>query len=180
MLGRLLHPSFLSTATSRSRIAGYTLDRYGRNGSTDTGPDRGTKANTVEGYSPPALRQSTYRLLRWGAIYNVPESEITVEPFEIPPHWPRARLRVRLNRWGSGFPECWRARGLGNSPMDRDKLLRLYWQLGLKLSWAEDAEEAGIQQNRQLLVEHQLKVFKMPRSGGYGPCPYAHAAGAQS
>lgn len=41
-----------------------------------------------------------------GAIYPVPESEIVVEPFEIPPHWPRAYgMDVGWNRtaavWGA-------------------------------------------------------------------------------
>lgn len=41
-----------------------------------------------------------------GAIYQVPESEITVEPFEIPAHWPRAyAIDVGWNRtaclWGA-------------------------------------------------------------------------------
>ena len=45
-----------------------------------------------------------------GAIYPVPESEITVEPFAIPDHWPRAYgLDVGWNRtaavWGAKDPD---------------------------------------------------------------------------
>jgi hypothetical protein len=41
-----------------------------------------------------------------GVIYPVPESEITVEPFNIPDHWPRAyamvvNWRVTAALWGA-------------------------------------------------------------------------------
>ena len=47
-----------------------------------------------------------------GAIYPVPESEITVDPFDIPPHWPRAfgmdaggGVRPTAAVWGAEDPE---------------------------------------------------------------------------
>jgi predicted phage terminase large subunit-like protein len=58
-----------------------------------------------------ALTQALNRLYRVSsAIYTVPESEIEVEPFEIPSHWPRCfGMDIRWNRtaalWGARNPQ---------------------------------------------------------------------------
>lgn len=132
-----------------------------------------------------------------GAIYPVPESDFTVDPFQIPEHWPRAyALDVGWNRtaalWGavdrdsqtvylysehyrgqaepSVHAEAIRARGdwlngvvdpaaRGRSQADGKQLLSQYQDLGLNLTEAENAVEAGIYNVWQRLSGGRLKVF---------------------
>lgn len=132
-----------------------------------------------------------------GAIYPVPESEIKVDPFEIPAHWPRAyAMDVGWNRtaviWGaidrdsgvtylysehyqgqaepSVHAEAIRARGKwipgvidpasrGRSQFDGDRLFHTYKELGLDLTKAKNAVEAGIYAVWQNLASGKLKVF---------------------
>ncbi|EPR44570.1 phage DNA packaging protein GP2 [Desulfovibrio sp. X2] len=149
---------------------------------------------------PPHQREARARgvpQLGAGAIYPVPETEITVAPFEIPAHWPRAfGLDVGWNRtaavWGAwdragavlylyaehyrGLAEpevhaqAVRARGewiagvidpasRGRSQADGRSLLAIYQGLGLELSCAENAVEAGIYRVWSLLSTGRLKIF---------------------
>ena len=133
-----------------------------------------------------------------GAIFPVPESEITCEPFELPEHWPRVyAMDVGWNRtaviWlaidresqtvyaysehyrGQAEPsvhaEAIRARGewipgvcdpaaRGRSQKDGEQLLQQYTDLGLNLTPADNAVEAGIYAVWQRLSGGRLKVFK--------------------
>lgn len=74
--------------------------------------DEDTKRQLLE-RTPPYLRDARSKgtpSLGAGAIYPIPESEITVPTFPIPPHWKRAfTLDVGWNRtaalWGAEDPE---------------------------------------------------------------------------
>lgn len=137
-----------------------------------------------------------------GAIYPVPESDITVDPFEIPEHWPRVyALDVGWNRtaalWGaidrdsqtvylysehyrgqaepSVHAESIKARGdwipgvidpaaRGRSQIDGEQLKNQYVDLGLLLTEADNAVEAGIYAVWQRLSGGRLKVFKTMQS----------------
>lgn len=134
-----------------------------------------------------------------GAIYPIEESEITVEAFKIPPHWPRAyAMDVGWKRtaalWGAYDREAmsWylyaeyyrghaepsvhaagiRARGewipgcidpaaRGRSQDDGKKLTDSYRDLGLDLTLADHAVEAGIFDVYTRLSEGTLKVFSL-------------------
>ncbi len=133
-----------------------------------------------------------------GAIYQVPESEITVDDREIPKHWKRCYgMDVGWNRtaavWfaidsetgiayiyhvyyrghaepavhaqGIKAPGDWipgaidpAARGRGQA--DGHSLADMYNDLGLKLTYANNAVEAGIYEVWELLSSGRLKVFK--------------------
>ena len=133
-----------------------------------------------------------------GAIFPVPESDLTCEPFEIPEYWPRVyALDVGWNRtaaiWlaidresqtvyaysehyrGQAEPsvhaEAIRARGewipgvidpaaRGRSQKDGEQLLQQYTDLGLNLTAADNAVEAGIYAVWQRLSGGRLKVFR--------------------
>ena len=133
-----------------------------------------------------------------GAIYPVPESEIIVDDFEIPEHWPRVYgMDVGWNRtaavWGAidresdtiylysehylGESEppmhtaAINARGVwipgaidpaarGRSQNDGKMLLQDYIDLGLNLTNADNAVEAGIYNVWTRLSTGRLKVFK--------------------
>jgi phage terminase large subunit-like protein len=133
-----------------------------------------------------------------GAIFPVPESELTCDPFEIPEYWPRVfALDVGWNRtaaiWlaidresqtvyaysehyrGQAEPsvhaEAIRARGewipgdidpaaRGRSQKDGEQLLQQYTDLGLNLTAADNAVEAGIYAVWQRLSGGRLKVFR--------------------
>lgn len=137
-----------------------------------------------------------------GAIYQVPESEITVEPFEIPKHWKRSYgMDVGWNKtaavWGATDPETsityiyheyyrghaepavhaqgikapgdWipgaidpAARGRGQA--DGHSLAEMYTDLGLILTYANNAREAGIYQVWEMLSSGRLKIFKACRN----------------
>ena len=132
-----------------------------------------------------------------GAIYQVPEADITVPDFEIPKHWPRAyALDVCWNRtaalWGARdletdtvylYSEYYRAhaepvvhaegikaRGdwingvidpaaRGRTQDDGARLVDLYMALGLRLTYADNAVEAGIYTVWERLSTGKLKVF---------------------
>ena len=132
-----------------------------------------------------------------GAIYPVPESEITVAPFTIPPTWKRCyALDVGWNRtaavWLAQNPQSkvwygWsehyvgrsepglqvqaiRARGRtipgvidpasrGRSQVDGRQLIQDYRDLGLDITEAKNAVEAGLYDVWQMLVSGQLKIF---------------------
>jgi hypothetical protein len=74
--------------------------------------DEQTKRELLDS-TPPHLRDARSKgipSLGAGAIYPIPESEITVEPFEIPAWWPRAYgMDVGWNRtaavWGALDPD---------------------------------------------------------------------------
>jgi phage terminase large subunit-like protein len=133
-----------------------------------------------------------------GAIYPVPESEIVVDDFEIPIHWPRGYgMDVGWNRTSAGFwtknPEtkviyrysdhyrgqaepaihaqAIKARGTwlegvidpasrGRSQVDGQQLLKIYKELGLHLSLANNSVEAGIYKCWEMMSSGQLKIFK--------------------
>lgn len=132
-----------------------------------------------------------------GAIYPVAESEIRVDPFAIPAHWPRTyALDVGWKRtaavWGALdrsvdclylFTEHYRgqaepsihataikARGdwipgvidpaaNGRSQKDGSQLMSDYIELGLKLTPAVNAVEAGLHKVWERLSTGRLKVF---------------------
>lgn len=137
-----------------------------------------------------------------GAIYPVPESQIVVEPFDIPKYWPRAYgMDVGWNRtaviWGAldrdsdtlylysehyqGKAEppihaaAVKARGdyipgtidpasRGRGQLDGSQLLQNYIELGLELTKADNAVEAGIQDVWTRLSTGRLKVFNSCRN----------------
>lgn len=132
-----------------------------------------------------------------GAIYQVPESDIRVQPVQIPPHWPRGyALDVGWNRTAALFcaldrdtetlyvyDEYYRgqlepsvhaaaikSRGdwlsgvidpaaRGRSQNDGEQLLEEYQNLGLDVSIANNAREAGIYAVWERLSQGRLKVF---------------------
>lgn len=132
-----------------------------------------------------------------GAIYPVPESEIVVPDFVLPPHWPRVYgMDVGWNRtavvWGALdketqtvylYSEHYRgqaepvvhaqavkSRGewipgvidpasRGRGQKDGDQLLDQYQQLGLDITTAINAREAGIYAVWQRLSGGKLKIF---------------------
>jgi hypothetical protein len=49
--------------------------------------------------------------------------------------------------------------GLGATETDRRRMSEIYRKLGLDLWLAADAVESGVQETRQLLLTHKLKVF---------------------
>jgi phage terminase large subunit-like protein len=133
-----------------------------------------------------------------GAIFPVPESEITCDPFEIPEHWPRVYgLDVGWNKTAAiwlahdresqtvyAYAEHYRgqaepsvhasaikARGdwipgvidpaaRGRGQVDGTQLLTDYRDLGLSLSEADNAVEAGLFQLWERLSGGRLKIFK--------------------
>lgn len=133
-----------------------------------------------------------------GAIYPVPESEFVVDPFDIPPHWPRVYgLDVGWKRTAALFlahdresqivyaysehyrgqaepsvhASAIRARGewipgvidpaaRGRSQKDGEELLRNYRDLGLDLTEAKNAVEAGIYAVWERLSGGRIKVFR--------------------
>jgi len=150
--------------------------------------------------TPPHLRDARTKgepSLGAGAIYPVELSEILVDPFPIPAHWPRCyALDVGWNRtaalWGALDREvdCWyfytehyrgkaepsihataiQARGKwipgvidpaarGRSQKDGQQLLVTYLELGLNLTEALNALEAGIYEVWLRLSTGRIKVF---------------------
>lgn len=133
-----------------------------------------------------------------GAIYPIELSEILVDPFQIPPYWPRAyaldvgwkRTAALWMAWdrevdcmylytehykGQAEPSIHataiRARGdwipgvidpaaRGRSQKDGEQLMATYQELGLDLTKANNAVEAGIYEVWQRLSTGRLKVFK--------------------
>jgi len=133
-----------------------------------------------------------------GAIYQVPESEVSVDGFEIPKFWPRCfGMDVGWNRtavvWAAIdrdtstvyiYDEYYRgqaepsvhaaaikARGAwipgaidpasrGRMQTDGARLLEMYQDLGLDLTIAENAREAGIYKVWERLSQNTLKIFK--------------------
>lgn len=150
--------------------------------------------------TPPFLREARSKgipSLGAGAIYPIPEDEISVPYFPIPDYWPRCYgLDVGWNRtaalWWARDPstdigylyaehyrgiaepavhaEAIKARGdwipgvvdpaaRGSSQRDGEKLIDLYRQLGLKLSFADNAVDAGIYDTWSALSTGKLKVM---------------------
>ena len=151
--------------------------------------------------TPPYLRDARSKgepSLGAGAIYPVELSEVLVDPFQIPAHWPRCyALDVGWNRtaalWAALDREvdCWyfytehyrgkaepsihataiKARGewipgvidpaaRGRSQDDGTQLLATYRNLGLNLTEAANALEAGIYEVWMRLSTDRIKVFK--------------------
>lgn len=132
-----------------------------------------------------------------GAIYQIPEEDITVQGYPIPPYWPRlGGFDVGWNRTAALFaatnPDtggivvydehyrgqaepsvhaaAMKARGAwipyaidpashGRSQKDGEQLFEIYQGLGLDLTNAVNAREAGIQAVWEMLSQGQLKVF---------------------
>jgi terminase large subunit-like protein len=150
--------------------------------------------------TPPFLRDARSKgipSLGSGAIYPIPESEISSPYFPIPYWWPRCYgLDVGWNRtaalWAAWDPstgicylyaehyrgiaepavhaEAIKARGewmsgvcdpaaRGSSQRDGEKLIDLYRQLGLKLTLADNAVDAGIYDTWASLSVGKLKVM---------------------
>lgn len=137
-----------------------------------------------------------------GAIYPVPESDILVDPFQLPPYWARGYgLDVGWNRtaavWGahdaeadivylyaehyrgqaepSVHADAIRAKGAwmngvidpaarGRGQKDGSQLLQNYIDLGLNLTLAQNAVEAGLFAVWQRLSSGRLKVFRTLQS----------------
>ena len=153
------------------------------------------------GSTPPHLRDARSKgipSLGSGAIYPVPESDITVTPFEIPAHWKKVyAMDVGWNRtavtWGAIDPDSGvtyifsehyqgqaepaihaqaiKGRGKwipgvidpaarGRSQFDGERLFNTYKELGLDLTKAKNAVEAGIYVVWQALSTGRLKIFK--------------------
>lgn len=133
-----------------------------------------------------------------GAIYPIPESDILVDDFEIPPYWPVSyALDVGWNKTAALW-EAWdrqsdvvylwseyyrgqaepavhaaaiKSRGewipgvidpaaRGRGQKDGEQLLRIYQDLGLSLTPAQNAVEAGIYAVWMRMSTGRLKVFK--------------------
>ncbi len=150
---------------------------------------------------PPHQRDARTRgipALGAGAIYPIAESEIVVEPFDLPKHWPRAYgMDVGWNRTAAVFgaldrdadvlyvyaehyrgqaepsihAEAIKARGAwmqgaidpasrGRSQIDGQNLLQMYRDLGLFVTEADNAVEAGIYEVWQRLSTGRLKIFR--------------------
>lgn len=137
-----------------------------------------------------------------GAIYPIEESEITVEAFKIPQHWPRAfALDVGWKRtaavWGAmeretdtwylygeyyrgqaepsvhaaairgrgvWIPGCIDPAARGRGQKDGEQLVESYRELGLDLTLADNAVEAGIFDVYERLSTGRLKVFTLLRN----------------
>ena len=151
--------------------------------------------------TPPHLRDARTKgepSLGAGAIYPVELSEVLVDPFEIPPYWPRCyALHVGWNRtaalWAAldRSADCWylytehyrgkaepsihataiKARGewipglidpaaRGRAQKDGEQLLVTYGELGLTLTEANNALEAGIYDVWLRLSTGRIKAFK--------------------
>lgn len=132
-----------------------------------------------------------------GAVYPVAETDLLVEPFEIPKHW---RKGYGMDVGWNYTAACWfahdteadvvyitsdykrsqaepashaasiRARGelhgvidpasQGRSQSDGKQLIELYRNLGLNLTLADNAVEAGIFEVYQRMTTGRLKIFK--------------------
>ncbi|WP_022727234.1 terminase [Fodinicurvata sediminis] len=162
--------------------------------------DEKTKAELMAA-TPPHLRDARTAgipSLGAGAIYPIPPSEILVDPFPIPPYFPRVYgMDVGWNRtaavWGawdraidciylytehyrgqaepSIHASAIRARGewipgvidpaaRGRQQGDGEQLLAQYRNLGLKLTEADNALEAGMYAVWERLSTGRLKVFR--------------------
>lgn len=133
-----------------------------------------------------------------GAIFPVPESDVSVDDFEIPDHWPKMyAMDVGWNNTAAAWlatdretgvsyiysvykrseaepsihTEAIRARGdwikgkidpaaRGRSQDDGTQLMQSYIDLGLHLSTAKNAVEAGLYKLWQDFSSGKLKVFK--------------------
>lgn len=133
-----------------------------------------------------------------GAIYPVPEEDITVDDFDIPYYWPKAYALDVGWRWTAAIWGAWdrhsdivyiysnykrgqaepathvdsiKARGewipgvidpasSGASQLDGKRLSDEYVRMGLHLTFAENAVEAGIHAVYRRLVGGRLKIFK--------------------
>lgn len=161
--------------------------------------DEDTK-RTLLARTPPYLRDARSKgtpSLGAGAIFPIPESEITVPMMAIPAHWRRSyAMDVGWNRtaglWGAEDPDtgicylyseyyvgqkepsihatAFKARGLwvpgaidpaarGRSQKDGERLMETYEQLGLKLTKADNAVEAGIYDVWDMLSTGRLKIM---------------------
>ena len=153
---------------------------------------------------PPYQREARSKgipQLGSGAIYPVPESEITVDDFEIPKHWAKLyALDVGWNNtacvWaavdkesgttyiysaykkGEAEPaihtQAIKARGdwikgkidpaaRGRSQNDGTQLIQSYLDLGLDITPAKNAVEAGLYKVWEALSTGKLKIFKSQR-----------------
>lgn len=158
------------------------------------------QAEMVKSYAPHERDARTKGIpaLGSGAIYPVPESDVVIDPFELPAHFKHVyALDVGWNRtaglWGAHdtetdvlylysehyrgqaepaiHAEAVRARGKwipgvidpasrGRGQHDGEQLLFLYQQLGLNISTADNAVEAGIYKVWLRLSTGRIRVFK--------------------
>ena len=157
--------------------------------------------NSIPAYQRNARSKGTPQLGA-GAIYPINEEDITIEPFEIPPDWPRVyALDVGWNKtaalwaaWdqqsdvvylysehyqGMAEPlihaEAIKARGewipgvidpasAGAGQADGKRMIDMYVDHGLNLSYADNAVEAGIQKMWTRLSTGRLKIFSSLRN----------------
>lgn len=157
------------------------------------------KKTLLESYSPHErdVRSKGLPQLGSGAIYPVPETDITIKPFEIPLEWPVAygmdvgwkktavifgAYHEKEDTWylfseyyrGYSEPsihaDAIKARGVwipgvidpasrSGSQKDGHSLLTEYEQLGLQLSLANNAVEAGLLDVFQRLSTGRIKIF---------------------
>lgn len=178
-----------------------TTSKYLVTAGWDNAPhlDEKTKAELLAA-TPPFLRDARSKgipSLGAGAIYPIPEDEITVPYFDIPRWWPRCYgLDVGWNRtaalWCAWDPtttigylyaehyrgiaepavhaEAIKARGdwihgvvdpaaKGGSQRDGEKLVELYRQLGLTMTFADNAVDVGLYDTWAALSVGRLKVM---------------------
>lgn len=158
------------------------------------------QAELVKSYMPHERDARTKGIpqLGSGAIYPIPESEIVIDPFDIPAYWPKGyAMDVGWNRtaaiWGAWdrdadcvylWHEHYRAHAepsvhaaairapgqwipgvidpaaRGRSQKDGDQLYQMYTDLGLIITMANNAREAGIFEVWQRLSTGRMRVFK--------------------
>ena len=157
------------------------------------------KADMLASYPPHQRRARTEGVPQMGAgaIFPVDEAEITIAPFQLPKHWPRAyamdvgwrRTAALWGAWDRDTGICYvyseyyrgeaepsvhaaaiRARGAwipgvidkaarGRNQIDGNRLMEMYHDLGLILTAADNAREAGLFDVYQKLSASQIKVF---------------------
>ena len=162
--------------------------------------DRAARRSLAASFLPHELKARTQGVpsLGSGAIYPVPEEDITIEPFQFPAWYRHAyALDVGWNRtaclWGAVDPdtdtlylydeyyrgqaepavhaEAIKARGAwipgvvdpasrGRGQKDGEQLFAIYSGLGLALTPADNAREAGLLDVWQRLSTGRLKVFR--------------------
>ncbi len=133
-----------------------------------------------------------------GAIYPIPESDILVDPFEIPKHWTRGYgmdvgwnwtavafcahdrdndilyvdaeyMRsegepsvhaAEIKRRGASIPGVIDPAANGRSQVDGRQLITMYRGLGLQITPAQNAVEAGLYELWMRMTSGRFKVFK--------------------
>lgn len=153
--------------------------------------------NSIPAYQRDA-RSKGVPQLGSGAIFPVPESDFSVDPFSIPAHWPRgygmdvgwnftaaafgahdrendilyltsaykrSQAEPSIHATGIKAPGVWipgfiDPASRGRSQKDGSQLCEDYRNLGLRLSFADNAVESGLYSVWERLSTGRLKVFK--------------------